>query len=173
MPWPDPDRIRAAWPSTEGVPLSCFVYGQGFCGSDQSYFPDFEKRALIASWLTEAGVDVRFPETEVPPGVVDFLAAQIELASHHDLIVALQPKNTLLGAPTLRSELHDVASRKDLREKTWLFCPESGDYATFEAIVSRLNPEHVVRYSDEMYDCCTGIRDRLTRIIEVVRFSKL
>lgn len=53
MPWPDPDRIRAAWPSTEGVPLSCFVYGQGFCGSDQSYFPDFEKRALIASWLTE------------------------------------------------------------------------------------------------------------------------
>lgn len=180
MPWPRDDEVSAQWPSP-GVDddIRCFVYGQGFCGSDKPYFPDFLKRVELADWLqNELNVLALFPETEVReiPGDPDFLRQELELAREQnvDFIVALQPLDTLAGAPTLRSELHDLANDRSLKERVFLFRPESPPprYNTFDAIASRLPPNQVLEYREDEYVACSAIRDMLCGVVDVVRQAK-
>jgi len=158
----------------QDVKVSCVVYGQGFCASDKPYFHNFEKRMAVVGWLAERSIEVLLPETELPyPQAIDFLDQEIELARRVDFVVALQPTGTLFGAPTLRSELHDLSQHPELRDKTWVFRPANERFATFDSVVSRLLPEQVLEYAPATYDACKEIRDKVSRIVEVFRLAQV
>ena len=173
------DKVSAAWPPPSPAPLRCFVYGQGFCDSEKSYFDDFLKRADLAAWLTEElDVEALFPETEVRtrPGDPDFLREQMRLAHELrlDFIVALQPIDTFDGAPTLRNELQDLANDEELRTRTFLFRPRTPPdrFHTFDAIASRLLAAQVLEYSRDAYSACHDIRDLIRAVVDAVREAK-
>ena len=172
MPWPHREAVDAALADikSRSRTLNALVFGQGICLEDRPYFPDFQKRLDVAARIEEGGHTARLPETEVAPpspGDRDFLKREVQLAKSYDICVALQPMNTVAGAPTLKLELADLAADPDTRTKVWLFRPDSYGYDAFEAVASRFVDSQVFAYRADIYQQCEEVRDMLDHVLDV------
>ena len=154
--------------------LSCLVYGTGL----SSEHPGKAERVGLRDRLQELGVDARFAEDilagkQIPNG--DFLRSQLIEATPFDLIIALQPPNTLTDAPTLRGELHDLSWAQNLFPRVAVLRPlvhsPNAPYYAFDAVVSRFIDDHVFSYEMANFTL-VHFMDLLTPWLEEVLFRK-